>query len=114
MVRLFGLLAFGVVLALLAASPTVAEEKKKDAAKEASLDGKITCPKCGLGTADKCGTVIVVKKGEKEEIYTFDAASNKKYHGDICKAGKDGKVTGTVKKDGDKMVISVTKLEYTK
>jgi hypothetical protein len=90
-------------------APAFAEEKKEEA-KEVTLDGKITCPKCDLATADKCGTVI--KVGDK--IYWFDADSNKKYHKDICSDPKDGKVTGKVKKDGDKMVISVTKLEYKK
>lgn len=88
-------------------APAFADEKE---AKEVTLEGKITCPKCDLATADKCGTVIKVK----DKIYWFDADSNKKYHKDICNDPKDGTVTGKVKKDGDKMVISVTKLEYKK
>jgi len=85
----------------------IAEEKE---AKEVTLEGKITCPKCDLAVADKCGTLI--KVGDK--LYYFDAESNKKYHKDICSDPKEGKVTGKVKKDGDKMVITVTKLEYKK
>jgi hypothetical protein len=87
-------------------APVIAEEE----AKEVTLEGKITCPKCDLAVADKCGTVI--KVGDK--LYWFDADSNKKYHKDICSDPKDGKVTGKVKKDGEKMVITVTKLEYKK
>jgi hypothetical protein len=108
MIRMFGLFVCGLAFAALIAAPVAAEDK------EVTLTGTITCPKCDLGTADKCGTVIKVKEGEKDVLYTFDADSNKKYHGDICKEAKPGKVTGKVKKDGDKMVISVTKLEYTK
>jgi hypothetical protein len=105
------LTAFVLGLAAIAfvSAPAIAEEKEKDA-KEVTLEGTITCPKCDLGDSDKCFTVIKVK----DKIYWFDADSNKKYHGDICKAGKDGKVTGKVKKDGDKMVITVTKLEFKK
>ena len=55
-----------------------------------------------------------VQPSGESQAYTFDAASNKKYHGEICKAAKEGKVTGTVKKDGEKMIISVTKLEFKK
>jgi hypothetical protein len=88
-------------------APAFAEEKE---GKEVKLEGKITCPKCDLGIEKKCGTVI--KVGEK--IYYFDADSNKKYHEDICKEGKEGTVTGKVKKEGEKMIISVTKLEYKK
>jgi hypothetical protein len=89
-------------------APLFAEEKE---AKEVTLEGKITCPKCDLGTESKCGTVMKTKDGK---IYYFDADSNKKYHKDICNDPKDGTVTGKVKKDGEKMVISVTKLEYKK
>jgi hypothetical protein len=109
MIRKFGLLVLGLAFAALISAPVVAEEKK-----EVTLEGTITCPKCDLGIADKCGTVIKLKEKDKDVIYTFDADSNKKYHGDICKAPKEGKVTGTVTKDGDKMMISVTKLEYKK
>ncbi len=96
------------VLALAFAAFVSAPASAEDKAKKETLNGTITCPKCDLGIADKCGTVIKVK----DKLYWFDAASNKKYHKDICKAGKEGTVTGTVKKEGDKMVISVTKLEY--
>ena len=84
--------------------PAFAEDK----AKKETLKGTDHLPEMRPRNCDKCGTVI--KVGEK--LYWFDAASNKKYHKDICKAGKEGTVTGTVKKEGDKMVISVTKLEY--
>ena len=82
--------------------------------KEVKLTGKITCAKCDLGVADSCATVIVVKEKDKDVTYYFDAASHKKNHGPICKAAKDGTVTGTVKKDGDKMVVTVKELEYKK
>ena len=109
MIRTLTALVLGLAVVGFYTMPTIAEEKKEEA-KEVTLEGKITCPKCDLGESDKCATVIKVK----DKLYWFDADSNKKYHKDICSDGKDGKVTGKVKKDGDKMVISVTKLEYKK
>jgi hypothetical protein len=104
--------AFALVCAalLLLSGTNNADEKKK----EVVLKGTITCPKCDLGTAKECGTVIVVKGDKKEIIYYFDEASNKKYHDDICTAAKKGTVTGTVKEADKKRIISVKKVEYDK
>ncbi|MBO0697232.1 MAG: hypothetical protein J2P46_02450 [Zavarzinella sp.] len=98
------LTAFVVALAVavLAGAPLLAEEK------EQKLEGKITCAKCDLGVEDSCMTVI--KVGDK--VYYFDKESNKKHHAKICKEPKDGTVTGTVKKEGDKMVVTVSKVEF--
>lgn len=84
------------------------------AAEEVTLKGKVTCPKCDLKLQDKCATVVVVKENAKDVLYYFDAEGDKKYHGDICKKPTEGTVTGTVKKDGDKNVVTVTKVEYAK
>jgi uncharacterized pyridoxamine 5'-phosphate oxidase family protein len=91
-----------VVVLVLAGAPLLAEDK------EQKLEGKITCAKCDLGTEDSCQTVI--KVGDK--VYYFDKESGKKYHKEICTTPKDGTVTGTVKKDGDKMVVTVSKVEF--
>lgn len=80
--------------------------------KVVELKGKITCAKCDLGVEKACATVIVTKRDKKDVTIYFDAASNKKYHGDICTEAKSGSVTGTVKKDGKKEVISVKELKY--
>jgi hypothetical protein len=104
MIRMLCLLGVSVAMLVLVPSFYAAD------AKEEKLTGKITCPKCDLKTADACGTVIVV--GDK--TYTFDKESNKKYHKDICSDPKEGTVHGKVTKDGDKLVISVSKLEYKK
>lgn len=93
-VALAAALGFTVVMSAMA------EDKKE------TIKGKITCAKCDLGIEKKCA--IVVKSGEK--VYYFDAAAHKKNHGTYCQTSKEGEVTGTVKKDGDKMVITVEKL----
>ncbi len=85
-----------------------------DKDKEVTIKGSITCAKCDLKLEKKCATVIVEKKDGKDVVYYFDKASNKKYHADICTEAKDGTVTGTVKKEGKKHMISITKLEYKK
>jgi hypothetical protein len=79
--------------------------------KDETLKGKITCAKCDLKLVDKCAICIVVKKDGKDVVYFFDPAAHKKYHGDYCKDSKEGSVTGTVSKKGDKMMIKVDKLE---
>ena len=104
---MFRILSAFVVAGLLIAfvgAPVVAEEK------EETLKGKITCAKCELGKADKCHTVI--KVGEK--VYWFDAESSKKFHKEICTEGKEGTVVGKVKTEGDKMVVTATKVEFKK
>jgi len=95
----------GVALVAFAGSPAFADEKE---GKEVKLEGKITCAKCDLGVADSCHTVI--KVGDK--VYYFDKDAHKKHHGTVCKEAKDGTVTGTVKKEGDKMVVTVSKVEF--
>lgn len=104
-----GLALIGVGL-IAAHSPSLAQDKEK---KEVKLEGKITCGKCDLAVDKACATVIVAKnKKGKEVTYYFDAASHKKYHGDICTESKQGTVTGTVAKDGQKMVVTVKSLKY--
>ena len=87
-----------------------AEEKE---AKEVKLTGTVCCAKCELKIADKCATVVKAKnKDGKEVIYWFDAKGDKKHHDSICTEAKEGTVTGTVKKDGDKLIVTVTKVEF--
>ena len=79
---------------------------------EKTLKGTITCAKCDLKQADKCHTVIKVKEGDEEVVYWFDDASHKKNHKTICQEPKEGTVTGTVSKKGDKHIVKVTKVEF--
>ena len=102
--------AYAAVCLVLVLGVASAEEKKEGGTK--TLKGTITCAKCDLGTADKCATVIKVKEGDKDVVYYFDAAGDKKHHGKICQSAKEGTVTGTVSKDGDKMIVKVTKVEF--
>jgi uncharacterized protein (DUF2147 family) len=103
----FLFLSVGLVFGL--AGRVSAEEKDKDV----KLEGTVCCAKCELSLTDKCATVIKVKdKDKKDVIYYFDPAGDKKFHGKICNDAKEGTVTGTVKKDGDKMIITVKTCEF--
>ena len=98
-------LAFAVALVFMVG--VRAEEDK-----EVTLKGTITCAKCDLKVEKKCATVIKVEKDGKETVYYFDKDSDKKHHQTICKEAKKGEVTGTVKKDGEKMVVTVKDLKF--
>jgi len=107
MIRLLSV--FAALLALVAfVTPATAADA------EVSLDGKILCGKCELKESAKCAVAMVVEKDGKKSTYWFDADSSKKYHGDVCQEVKPGKVTGTVKKEGDKMILTVKTLVYAK
>ncbi|GIW80661.1 MAG: hypothetical protein KatS3mg105_2468 [Gemmatales bacterium] len=96
-----------VFLAGLAAVPALGQEKK-----EVVLKGKITCAKCELKLANRCSTVVVVKKGDKDVVYYFDEKSHRAHHRAVCQGAKKGSVTGTVTKKGDKYYISVRKISF--
>lgn len=102
------------VLAVFALVATLPADDKDKKGKEVTLKGKITCAKCDLKQADECGTVIVVKEKDKDVVYWLDSEAHKKYHDDVCTSPKKGSVTGKVSKDGKKMVITVSKLEFAK
>ena len=93
-------------------SPLRAEDKKADEPKTVELKGTICCCKCELKKADKCATAIKVKEKDKDVIYVFDEASGKKHHKAICTSPKEGVVKGTVKKDGEKLIITVKELKF--
>jgi hypothetical protein len=97
-----------VILALLGTMVGVAYAQDK------TIKGKITCAKCDLGKEDKCTTVIVAKEDGKDVIYYFDDKAGKSNHGKICKAAMDGEVTGKVEKKGDKNIITVSKVTFSK
>ena len=85
-----------------------------DDKKEVTLKGEVACAKCLLKKESECIAAIVVKDGDKEEIYYFDKDSQEKHGKDCCTEKKMAKITGTtVEKDGKKW-ITVTKVEYEK
>ena len=57
-------------------------------------------------------TVIVVKEGKDTKIYWFDAAADKKHHGEICKSGKNATVKGVVSEKDGKLHIKVSDCKF--
>jgi hypothetical protein len=100
-------IALGLVVAMFVAVAVRAEEDKEE-----TLKGTITCAKCDLKKEKKCATVIKVTKGDKDTIYYFDKDSDKKHHKTICTDPKKGTVKGTVKKEGDKLIVTVKDLKF--
>lgn len=98
-------MALAVVCALALVGFVRADDEK-------TFDGKVCCAKCELGKSDKCATVFVAKDGDKETVYYFDSASNKKFpHKDYCQGSTDAKVTGKVTEKDGKKWITISKLE---
>ena len=82
--------------------------------KEVTKTGDGVCAKCSLKETKTCQNVVQVEEDGKTVKYYLAANDiSKKYHGSsgICTGTVKTKVTGTCKKDGDKMVITATKIE---
>ena len=84
-------------------------------AKERTITGTAKCGKCALKETDECQTVIerAGKGGKTQKIYVENNDVAKDFHKTICKEadGKKVKATGSIKKDGDKMVLTASKIE---
>ena len=93
--------------ALLLSGGVEGGEKK---GKEVTVKGSITCAKCDLGKEAKCATVIVDSKDKT--VYYFDPAAHKKNHSTVCTSAADGSVTGTVKTEGEKKIITVKTVKF--
>jgi len=101
-----------VAIAGFALSPVTsfAEETK---AESITMKGTATCPKCDLGTSEKCGNVLLVKEGDTTITYLLAGKADMAWHKNICKGGKPVKATGTVtEKDGEK-TFKVTEITIT-
>lgn len=98
-----------VVCALALVFVATADDKK-----EVTVKGAVCCAKCELKKGDSCNAVVVVKDGDKEETYYFDAESQEKFGKECCKEKKMASVTGTTTEKDGKKWISVTKVEYEK
>ena len=101
-------MALGLTLVFALALTASAEEKK---AEKKTYEGTLTCAKCDLKLETKCMTVLKVKDGDKDVVYYLDEKSGKANHKAICTEAKKAKVTGTVKKDGEKQILTATKVE---
>ncbi|MDX2037104.1 MAG: DUF6370 family protein [Isosphaeraceae bacterium] len=87
---------------------------RADEGKEVTVEGDGVCAKCSLKETKVCQNVVKVEKDGKTTTYYLAANDlSKKYHGSsgICTGTVKTKVTGVCKKDGEKLVITATKIE---
>lgn len=109
--------AFAVLVSVVAlglGAFATAEEKKDE---KKTLEGSLVCTKCELGETKACGHALIVKKNDKKTTYyLIDKGAKEPYHGKVCSAPADAKVTGKVveKKEGDKvkLTIEMPKVEF--
>ena len=84
--------------------------------KEATLKGTILCARCALKESKKCQNAIQVKEGGKTVTYYFkDKGATEEYHEEVCGGERrEGTVTGTISREGDRRFITPKKVEYAK
>jgi hypothetical protein len=92
--------------------------KADDADKKVTITGEGMCAKCALKETKTCqNAVIVTKDGKKETYYLVHEGVSKKSHQGMgfCMATKDDpikvKVTGTVEKKDDKLMMTAETIE---
>jgi hypothetical protein len=77
------------------------------AAGDVTLEGKVTCAKCGLKKAEACQNALVVAKDGGQDVYYIAANEVAEKFGHVCEGEKKAKVTGTVtEKDGQKWITA--------
>ena len=102
------ILAAGLLWA--ASAPLVLAD---DSSAPVTLTGLLVCGKCSLHICTSCQNVLQVQKDGKTVNYFLDQNSvSKDFHSNICTTdGEKVTVTGTVKEDGDKEVLTASKIE---
>jgi hypothetical protein len=104
------------IAALLFSGLAITRADDKD--KKVTIEGDGMCAKCALKETASCQNVVIVTKdGKKETYYLVHEGVSKKSHGSLgfCMASKDDpikvKVTGTVEKKDDKLVMTAEKID---
>jgi hypothetical protein len=96
--------------------------KKKPAGKEVTLKGDLTCAKCGLHEPGACQNVLVVAAADKASVgaggsgaagqtvkyYLEKNAVAEANHEKVCGGSVPATVTGRVREEGGKMVITAS------
>lgn len=99
----------GCAAALAFSFTTRAAEKEK----EQEIKGEGCCLKCAMKKSDSCQNVIAVKeKDGKSTIYLLEQNEvSKAFHKNLCQGSAKVVAKGVVKKDGDKNILTVSKIE---
>lgn len=102
------------ILAFLAVAAAVTLSARADDT-EKTIKGEGLCLKCELKKADQCQNGIRTTEDGKEVLYTLEHNDvSKAFHKNLCSGTAKVVAVGTVKKDGDKMILVVSKIELDK
>jgi len=100
---------------LTVAGLALAAHASSHAEKEKTIKGEGLCLKCELKKADKCLNGIRVKEDGKEVVYELEHNQvSKDFHKHLCSGTAAVVAVGTVKKDGDKHILTASKIELDK
>lgn len=101
---------FAMVAALAFGTATL----RADDGKEVKLSGEGKCGKCALKETKECQNVVQVKDGDKTSTYYLKGDESKKFHKHLCGDTAKVNVEGKCVKEGDKLVVTVAKIELAK
>jgi hypothetical protein len=87
---------------------------RADEGKDVTLTGEGKCAKCALKLTKECQNVVEVKNGDKTTLYFLTGDVSKAFHKNLCSDTAKVTFSGKATKDGDKMVVAVTKIEAAK
>lgn len=98
------MLAVAVLFSGLTVAVAFADETIK------TITGEGQCAKCSLKETDKCANAVVVEEDGEKSTYYMDMTNKiaKAFHGKICTDKVKIKVTGTVKEEDKKKIITPT------
>jgi hypothetical protein len=99
-------LALGCLLVLTVAGAAAGDDET------VTLEGKIMCAKCGLGTADDCQNVLVVEVEQDADPIHYYIVDNEviEEFGHPCAGAKGVVATGTVEKRDGKLWLTASKM----
>jgi len=101
--------AFAALTLILGTTSALAKDK------EVTLTGEAQCAHCIMHEGTSCKTVIeTTKDGKKTDYYVVSNDISKGYKADVCSAPHKVTVTGTVKKEDGKHMLTLTKIEPAK
>ncbi len=97
---------------VVSAPPTFAD----DSGTPVTLSGLLACGKCSLHICPECQNILQVQQdGKTVNYWLTQNAVSKDFHPNICTTdGEKVNVTGTVKDDGDKHILTASKIEAAK
>ena len=104
------LLALTGLLFAALTSPALADEPK-----EVTLTGEGKCAKCAMHEGDKCQNALQIKEdGKTVTYYLAQNKVSKSFHEELCKESKKITVTGKVKEEDGKKILTASKIEAAK